>query len=34
MPGYLFFLIIGMVSIGLLAVFRRLRMRMAEAARP
>jgi uncharacterized membrane protein len=34
MPGYLFFLIIGLVSIGLLVVFRRLRMRMAEAARP
>ena len=34
MPGYLFFLIIGSVSIGLLAVFRRLRMRMAGAASP
>jgi uncharacterized membrane protein len=34
MPGYLFFLIIGLVSIGLLAVFRRSRLRMAEAARP
>ena len=34
MPGYLFFLIIGLISIGLLALFRKLRMRAAEAARP
>jgi hypothetical protein len=34
MPGYLFFLIIGLVSIGLLTLFQKLRMRMAEAARP
>ena len=32
MPGYLFFLIIGLISIGLLALFRRLRVRVAEVA--
>jgi hypothetical protein len=31
MPGYLFFLIIALVSVGLLAVFRKLRPRAAEA---
>lgn len=34
MPGYLFFLIIGLISIGLLALFRKLRTRAAEAVRP
>jgi len=34
MPGYLFFLVIGLVSIGLLVLFQKLRMRTAEAARP
>jgi uncharacterized membrane protein len=34
LPGYLFFLIIGLISIGLLTLFRRLRARMAGAARP
>jgi hypothetical protein len=34
MPGYLFFLVVGLVSIGLLALFQKLRMRTAEAARP
>ena len=32
MPGYLFFLIIGLISIGLLALFRKLRVRVAEVA--
>jgi len=32
MPGYLFFLIIAAVSIGLLAVFRRLRPQSAEVS--
>ena len=32
MPGYLFFLVIGLISLGLLVVFRRLRSRMAGAA--
>ena len=31
MPGYLFFLIIGLISIGLLALFRKLRTRAVEA---
>jgi hypothetical protein len=31
MPGYLFFLVIAVASIGLLFVFQRLRARMAEA---
>ncbi len=34
MPGYLFFLLIGLISLGLLALFRVLRPRMAGAARP
>jgi hypothetical protein len=34
MPGYLFFLIIGLISIGLLALFRKLRTRAVEAVRP
>ena len=34
MPGYLFFLVIGLISIGLLVLFRKLRNRMAEGARP
>jgi hypothetical protein len=34
MPGYLFFLVIGLVSIGLLALFRKLRRRTAEVVRP
>jgi len=34
MPGYLFFLVVGLISIGLLALFRKLRVRTAEAARP
>lgn len=34
MPGYLFFLIIGLVSIGLLALFRIVRMRATAAVRP
>lgn len=33
MPGYLFFLMIGSISIGLLVLFRRLRNRMAEGAK-
>lgn len=33
LPGYLFFLIIGLVSIGLLTLFRKMRLRLAEAAR-
>ena len=32
MPGYLFFLVISLVAIGLLVLFQRLRTRMAEAA--
>lgn len=32
MPKYLFFLLIGMVAIGLVAVFKRLRVRMRMAA--
>lgn len=34
MPGYVFFLIIGLISIGLLALFRKLRTRAAEAVQP
>jgi uncharacterized membrane protein len=34
MPGYLFFLMIGLISIGLLALFRKLRRRVAEVVRP
>ena len=34
MPGYLFFLIIGLISIGLLALFQKLRVRVAEAVPP
>jgi hypothetical protein len=30
MPGYLFCMILGVFSIGLLAVFRKLRARMVE----
>jgi hypothetical protein len=33
MPGYVFFLIIGLISIGLLALFRKLRTRTGEAVR-
>ncbi|MBK5292970.1 MAG: DUF2157 domain-containing protein [Acidobacteriia bacterium] len=32
MPGHFFFLVIGLISLGLLAVFRKLRARMAGAA--
>jgi hypothetical protein len=34
MPGYLFFLVIGLVSIGLLTLFRKLRGRTAEVVGP
>ncbi|HUJ22321.1 MAG TPA: hypothetical protein VLX58_12395 [Bryobacteraceae bacterium] len=34
MPGYLFFLVVGLISIGLLALFRKLRSRVSEAAKP
>ena len=34
MPGYLFFLIIGLISIGLLVLFQKLRARVAEVPRP
>lgn len=34
MPGYVFFLIIGVVSIGLLAMFQKLRARAEEAVAP
>ena len=33
MPGYVFFLIIGLISIGLLVLFRKLRTRTGEAVR-
>jgi hypothetical protein len=32
MPKYLFFLVIGLVAIGLVAVFKRLRVRMRSVA--
>jgi hypothetical protein len=34
MPGYVFFLLIGLISIGLLALFRKLRTRTGEAVQP
>jgi hypothetical protein len=34
MPGYLYFLIIGLISIGLLILFQKLRGRVAEVPRP
>ena len=34
MPGYVFFLIIGLISIGLLALFGKLRIRAVEAVQP
>jgi uncharacterized membrane protein len=32
MPGYLFFLVIGLIAVGLLFLFQRLRARMAEGS--
>jgi len=32
MPKYLFFLLLGLIAIGLLLVFRRIRTRLGEGA--